>query len=85
MKLYCLKVDMLMVLSRLKAFNLYEFNHPDTIIFLEAKNADDACYRLSCKFSELLLKQDESIETAELIKELVHDIRITEVVCKDET
>jgi len=84
MKIYCLHVDMLLVLGRLKGFRLDEFNYPEPIIFLEAKSPDDACYRMVCKLSEILLKQDESVETAALIREILVDIRIIRVTCKDE-
>ena len=84
MKLYFVEVDMLNVLGRLKKFSLYEFNHERPFIFLEAKDPDDACYSISCMISEILLKQDESVETAMLIKDVLNDIRITKVTCKDE-
>jgi hypothetical protein len=84
MKIYTIHIDMLLVLSRLKRFNLYEFNSLEPIIFVEAKDADDACYKMSCRYSEILLKQDESIETALLIRETLTDIKISKVYCKDE-
>lgn len=84
MKIYVLEFDMTIVLSRLKKFNLYEFNSASPHIFVEANDPDDACYQAYCKFSEILLKQDESMETAVLIKEVFHDMRILKVYCKDE-
>lgn len=85
MKIYVLHVDMLGVLGRLKKFKLYEFNYAEPIIFVEAKNPDDACYKMVCKYSEILLKQDESIQTALLIRDTLLDLRVTKVYCKDET
>ena len=85
MKIYVLHVDMLLVLTRLKRFNLHEFNDIEPIIFIEADDPDDACYKMVCRLSEILLKQDESIETALLIREALHDVRVIEVKCKDET
>lgn len=84
MKIYTVKLDMTLVLARLKKFQLGEFNNKSPIIFIEARDPDDACYFVSCKFSEMLLKQDESVKTAQLIKSLQSDIRITKVFCKDE-
>lgn len=84
MKIYILEFDMILVMSRLKKFHLYEFNSTHPKIFIEAKNADEACYMAYCKLSEILLKQDESVETAILIKEIFNDIKILKVYCKDE-
>lgn len=84
MKIYTVRLDMTYVLGRLKKFQLREFKVQFPILFIEAKDPDDACYFTMCKFSELLLKQKESVETAQLIKTLQNDIRITKVYCKDE-
>lgn len=73
-----------MCIARLKKFDLREFNNPYPVIFLEAKDPDDACYRCICLFTENLLKQNESAQTAYLIKEILPDVRITKVYCKDE-
>lgn len=84
MKIYCLNVDITMCISRLKKFNLREFNSPYPVIFVEAKDPDDACYKCFCLFTENILKQDESKETAKLIKDILPDVRVTKVYCKDE-
>ena len=84
MKIYVVTLDMSLVLTRLKKFNLHEFNYKFPKVFIEAQDPDDACYQAYCKFSEILLKQDESMETAVLIKEVFHDMRILKVYCKDE-
>jgi len=85
MKIYVIEFDMSLVLPRLKRFNLGLFNYTYPIIFIDADNPDDACYLAYCKFSETLLKQDESTETALFIKDIINDIRIRKVFCKDET
>ena len=84
MKIYVLEFDMTSVLPRLNRFRLKEFNHERPYIFVEADNPDDACYLGYCKLSEILLKQDESTETAILIKDIINDISIKKVICKDE-
>lgn len=84
MKIYTIEVDMTQVVARLKKFDLKQFNSEFPILLIEAENPDAACYRISCKFSEILLKQNESVETAKLIQEVYRDIRITKVFCKDE-
>lgn len=84
MKIYNVILDMNGVLPRLKKFRLKEFNDNFPNILIEAEDPDDACYSVYCKLSETLLKQEESVETAKLIKEISEQIRITKVYCKDE-
>lgn len=84
MKIYTVMFDMTQVHGRLTKFNLYEFNHEFPELFIEAENPDDACYLSYCKFSETLMRQSSSKETAELFQQIMHDIRITKVACKDE-
>lgn len=84
MKIYVVEFDMTLVLPRMKRFNLGLFNYTFPIIFIDADNPDDACYLSYCKFSETILKQDESSETALFIKDVMNDMRIRRVYCKDE-
>ena len=84
MKIYILEFDMTKVLSKLLNFRLGEFNHERPYIFVEADNPDDACYLGYCMLSEKLLKQDESTETALMIKDIMNQITIRKVYCKDE-
>ncbi len=84
MKIYVIEFDMRLVLPKLVNFNLDIFNYNSPIVFIEANNPDDACYLAHCKFAEVILKQDESMETATMIKDLFNDMRIKKVYCKDE-
>lgn len=84
MKIYTVNLDMALVLPRLKRFKLGEFNSASPTLFIEADDPDGACYSAFCRFSEMLLRQDESLETAQLCKNLQHDIRVVKVFCKDE-
>lgn len=84
MKIYVLKFDLSLVHSRLKKFRLREFNSENPTLFIEAPNADEACYLGYCKFADTILSQDSSPSTVKLIKDVENDIRITKVYCKDE-
>lgn len=84
MKIYTIQVDMTNVLGVLKKFRLGEFNSQFPTLFIEAKDPDDACYYTFAKLSELVLKQDESVETAQLLQLVQADLRIKKVFCKDE-
>lgn len=84
MKIYVLKLDLSLVMPRLKNFRLGEFNHNFPTIFIQAGDPDEACYMVYCKFTETILKQDDSKKTALLIKDIMPDVRVTKVYCKDE-
>jgi len=68
-------MDLLLVMGRLAKFNLGEYNSPYPTIFVEAKDPDEACYNALYKLVEIILKQDDSKKTSELVKDLVQDIR----------
>ena len=84
MKIYTVKIDISLALPRLKKFDLREFNSAFPILFVEASDPDGACYEAVCKFSEMLLKQNESKTTAYLIKDILQDFRVIKVYCRDE-
>ena len=84
MKIYTVELDLSLVVGRLKYFELKEFNSSNPSIFIEANDPDDACYFTICKFSEVVLKQNESPETANLLRDIIPDLRIKRVYCKDE-
>tara|TARA_Y100001938_G_C7864053_1_gene317036 strand:+ start:255 stop:506 length:252 start_codon:yes stop_codon:yes gene_type:complete len=79
MKIYKVKMDLSLVMSRLKKFRLQEYNDNFPTIFVEAKDPDEACYLAYYKLVEILLKQDNSKETSILAKSILHDIFIRKV------
>lgn len=80
MKIFKVKMDLLLVMSRLAKFNLGEYNSPYPTIFVEAEDPDEACYSALYKLVEIILKQDDSEETSNLVKDMVYDIRVTKVI-----
>tara|TARA_R100000808_G_scaffold7077_1_gene20837 strand:- start:799 stop:1053 length:255 start_codon:yes stop_codon:yes gene_type:complete len=83
MIIYNVTLDLTLVIARLKEFRLGEFNSLCPTVFTEAGNPDDACYFTMCRFSDIILKQKETATTALLLKDVLHDIRITKVRPKD--
>jgi hypothetical protein len=81
MKNYKVHIDMMLIIARLKAFRLKEYNHNQTIIFIEANDPDDACYKTFLRLSEIVLLQDQSVSTAIMLKELKNDFKIVKVEC----
>ena len=80
MKIYKITLDLSLVISRFKKFNLYNYNLERPIIFIEAENADEACYLCFHKFCAMILKQDDSKETVLLLKDTLHDMSIKKVI-----
>lgn len=70
---------MQLVVSRLKKFDLKQYNSERPIIFVEANDPDEACYRAIYNLTSIILKQDNSKETLELMKDIIHDIRVIKI------
>ena len=80
MKIYKVRMDLSLVMARLKRFRLQEYSDPFPTIFVEARDPDEACYLAYFKLVEILLKQNNSQETSLLAKDILHDIFIREVL-----
>ena len=76
MKLYKVYLDMSLVISRLKKYRIDEYNYNTPIVFVEADDPDEACFRAIYGLIRKVLDQDDSAESKELCKDLKHDIKI---------
>ena len=72
-------MDLSLVISRLKKFDLHEYNTERPIIFVEAKSPDDACHQAYYRLATVILKQDCNKKTATFIVDILLDISITKV------
>tara|TARA_R100000008_G_scaffold19812_1_gene10223 strand:- start:491 stop:751 length:261 start_codon:yes stop_codon:yes gene_type:complete len=79
MKIYKIEMDLSLVLHRLKQFRLYEYQSLYPIIFVESFDPDGACHKAFYTLASIILKQDSSNETSELIKDVMFDISIRKV------
>lgn len=68
-----------LILPRLKNFHLYQYNSQNPIVFIEAADPDDACYRATHELYHIIFKQDMSRKTIRLLADLIYDIRILKV------
>ena len=84
MKLYKIHSDMLLILMPLKRFRLNEYNHSSPILFIEANDPDDACYKAYLNLSNIVLKQDASVDVAIMLRELKNDFKIVKVELPNE-
>mgnify|MGYP001453379501 FL=1 len=72
-------MDLSLVMSRLKRFNLGEYSNTYPTIFIEARDPDEACHLATYKLVEIILKQDHSPETSSLAKDILYDITIRKI------
>lgn len=79
MQNYKITIDLLEVYIELSNYNLRDFNKPFTLIFIEASDPDDACYRTIHKIINMLLKQDNSISTRILCRKIKKYIRFDKI------
>tara|TARA_Y100000592_G_scaffold47847_1_gene75941 strand:- start:17486 stop:17734 length:249 start_codon:yes stop_codon:yes gene_type:complete len=79
MKIYKVHMVLTLVMARLKKYTLEDYNSSTPIIFVEAKDPDDACYKAMHKLASKILKTDHSIETLNFVKDIFHDIRIIKI------
>tara|TARA_R100000742_G_C4263728_1_gene81596 strand:- start:605 stop:856 length:252 start_codon:yes stop_codon:yes gene_type:complete len=80
MKIYKVELDLTLVLPRLKSFKLKEFNHKRPIIFVEANDPDEACFLATFRLASIILKQDSSSETAELVVDILKDVSVKKAI-----
>ena len=79
MKLYKVQMDLSLVIARLTKFKTGVYNSSCPIVFVEAPDPDEACYKAMYNLMRKIVGQDPTNETLKLCKDLVHDIRITKV------
>jgi len=79
MKIYRLTLCLQLIISRLKKFDLKQYNSERPIIFVEAKDPDEACYRAIYNLTSIILKQDDSKATIDLLKEILYDLRVIKI------
>ena len=79
MKIYKLQLCMILVLHRLKKFELGKYGSKSPIIFVEASDPDGACHAATHQLFDIMYLQDPSIETKLLFKDILPDIKVTKV------
>tara|TARA_R110002051_G_C8653109_1_gene487879 strand:+ start:53 stop:301 length:249 start_codon:yes stop_codon:yes gene_type:complete len=76
MKTYKVYMDLTLVIYQLTKFDLKEYNTAFPIVFVESSDPDGACYKAIYQLIQIILKQDNSLETATLCRRLKNDARI---------
>jgi hypothetical protein len=79
MKIYKVHMILTLVMPRLKKYELEDYNSSTPIIFVEAQDPDDACYKAMHKLAQKIIRSDHSVETLNFIKDIFNDIRIIKI------
>lgn len=82
MLIFKVHLDLSLIIGRLIRFNLQEYNSRQPIVFVEAANPDGACFKAIFSLIQIILKQDDSIESRLLCRSIREDIRIIKVSCQ---
>lgn len=76
MRVYKVFMDLSLIMARLKKYTLAEYNTEYPIVFVEANDPDDACYKAKYNLIRKIMKQDSSPEAELLCSEIMHDMRV---------
>ena len=81
MMIFKIRLDLSLIINRLIRFDLQEYDSTQPIVFIEAANPDDACFKAIFNLIQIILKQDASIEARLLCRSIREDIRILKISC----
>jgi hypothetical protein len=76
MRVYKVFMDLSLIMTRLKRYTLAEYNTEYPIVFIEANDPDDACYKAKYNLIRKIIHQDSSSEASALCAEIMHDIKV---------
>jgi hypothetical protein len=80
MRQYKVYMSLELVMGRLNKYKLYEFNSVSPVIYIMADDPDDACFKISTKLIDVILKQRKKNRTTlKFIKEILSDVRIKRI------
>ena len=82
MVLYKVHMDLSLVINEIVKFRLYQYNSMFPIIFVEASNPDEACFKATYNLLQMILTQDGSVEARLLCREIKNDIRVINIESK---
>ena len=63
----------------IKQFNIREYYQPFVVTFIQAKNPDDACYKILVDIIRKIIKKDDSINTRIFCRSIRYNIRFDKI------
>ena len=83
MIIFKVSLDLSLIINRLTKFDLKEYaSSAYPIVFIEAANPDEACFKAIFNLIQIMLKQDDSVESRLLCRSIRADIRVTKISCQ---
>jgi len=82
MLIFKVYLDLSLIINRLIRFNLHEYNSTQPIVFIEAADPDEACFKAIFNLIQIILKQDDSIQSRLLCRSIREDMRIIKISCQ---
>ena len=82
MKIYKIYLDMTLVMEDLKPYKLAKYNAMFPIIFVEARNPDDACFKAIYNLIKILLRQEDSMQTRLVCRKVRRRMRFIKIECQ---
>ena len=83
MLLFKVYLDLSLIINRLIKFDLKEYGSSVCpIVFIEAANPDEACFKAIFNLIQIILKQDDSVESRLLCRAIREEIRVTKISCR---
>jgi len=80
MKIYKVYVCLALVRSKIRHYDIKAYNCENTIMFVEASDPDDACYKAIHEIARNIINKDHSMSTLIFVKDLLYDIKVVKVI-----
>lgn len=78
---YRISIDLSDLYLEVEKYSLREYRLPFCLYILEADNPDEACNEIMLRIMKSLMKQDSSIETRVLCRNVRKKLRLDKVIC----
>lgn len=79
MKTYKVHIDISNIFNDINKFGIREYYQPFICIFIQAKDPDDACYKILIDLIEKILKKENNINTRIFCRLIKYNIRIDKI------
>jgi hypothetical protein len=82
MLIYKVYLDMTLVINNLQPYKLGKYNATFPIVFIEARNPDEACFKATYNLIKILLEQEDTVETRLVCRKVRRYLRVMKVECQ---
>jgi hypothetical protein len=79
MRNYKISIDISDLYLELLDLDMKEYTQPFMLVFVEAKDPDDACFKILLRMIQIILNNGKTIENRILCKKLKYNLRIEKI------